>query len=114
MPPKKRRLMLLGGPGGKGADDETCATFVFEGESHTLGNALRSAVLQNPRVTFCGYSMPHPAEDKMFLRIQTVAGYPAQEALSQGLKDLKAMCQITKEAFKAAVQEHQEESATIE
>ena len=37
MPPKKRRLMLLGGPGGKGADDETCATFVFEGESHTLG-----------------------------------------------------------------------------
>ena len=81
---------------------------------HLPGNALRSAVLQNPRVTFCGYSMPHPAEDKMFLRIQTVAGYPAQEALSQGLKDLKAMCQITKEAFKAAVQEHQEESATIE
>lgn len=71
------------------------------------GNALRSAVLQNPRVTFCGYSMPHPAEDKMFFRIQTGDGYTAQEALHQGLEDLKAMCKITREAFKAAVQEHE-------
>jgi len=108
---KKRKLMLMGaGPGG-GANDPTCGTFVFEGESHTLGNALRTAVLQNPQVVFCGYSMPHPAEDKMLFRIQTVPDYTAQEALRKGFTDLKAMCQITKQAFNEAVQEHKAKEA---
>ena len=51
MPPKKRRLMLLGGPGGKGADDETCATFVFEGESHTLGKFSKHGI--SDALSFC-------------------------------------------------------------
>lgn len=85
--------------------DETCRTFIFENETHTLGNALRYAILQNPRVQFCGYSMPHPAEDKMLLRIQTVEGYSAPEALKQGLHDLKQMCQITRKTFQEAVEE---------
>ena len=33
--------------------------------------------------------MPHPAEDQMFLRIQTAEGVSAQDALRKGLKDLK-------------------------
>ena len=52
----------------------TCRTFVFKNEGHTLGNALRAVILQNPEVIFCGYTLPHPAEDQMHLRIQTVAG----------------------------------------
>merc|ERR1712026_438799 len=68
-----------------------CRTFVFKKEGHTLGNALRSAILQNPQVEFCGYSMPHPAEDQMHMRIQTVKGVDAQDALLKGLQDLKAM-----------------------
>ena len=43
-------------------------------EGHTLGNVLRSVIMQNPQVAFCGYSLPHPAEDQMHLRIQTVEG----------------------------------------
>ena len=53
----------------------TCRTFVFKNEGHTLGNALRAVILQNPEVIFCGYTLPHPAEDQMHLRIQTVAGW---------------------------------------
>ena len=102
----KRRLMLMG-TGSGGASDETRGTFVFEGESHTLGNALRSAVLENPKVMFCGYSIPHPAEDKMFFRIQTSPEYTSQEALKKGLEDLKAMCQITKKTFQDAVEDYQ-------
>ena len=60
----------------------------IRGETHTLGNALRNVILQNPNVIFCGYDMPHPAEDQMFLRIQTVEGVSAQDALRKGLKDL--------------------------
>ena len=70
------------------------------------GNALRSAVLENPKVMFCGYSMPHPAEDKMFFRIQTSPDYTAQDALKKGLEDLKEMCRITKKTFQDAVEEH--------
>ena len=74
-------------------------TFVFKGEGHTLGNALRTVILQNPQVEFCGYSLPHPAEDQMHLRIQTVEGVDAQDALLKGLVDLKKMALHTKEAF---------------
>ena len=56
-------------------------------ENHTLGNALRHVLLMNPRVMFAGYSMPHPFEDQMHLRIQTAEDYPAQEALKQALQD---------------------------
>ena len=92
--------------------DDTCRTFVFENETHTLGNALRFAILQNPMVMFCGYTMPHPSEEKMFLRIQTVEGYSAQDALRQGLKDLKGICQATKESFKDAVNNFNAEQET--
>ncbi|EZF25817.1 hypothetical protein H112_01848 [Trichophyton rubrum D6] len=50
---------------------ETAASFQFEGEDHTLGNALRYVIMKNPDVEFCGYTMPHPSEAKMNLRIQT-------------------------------------------
>ena len=43
--------------------------------------------------------------------IQTVPDYSAQEALKQGLTDLKAMCQITKQAFNQAVTEHKSKEA---
>ena len=49
--------------------------------------------------------MPHPAEDQMFLRIQTVEGVSAQDALRKGLKDLKDICKVTKEKFEKAVQD---------
>ena len=100
---EEQRLVVLAGDGKNDADDETCRTFIFKGETHTLGNALRSVILQNPEVLFCGYSMPHPAEDQMYLRIQTVEGITAQDALRKGLKDLREVCKVTKEKFEEAM-----------
>jgi len=82
-----------------------CRTFVFKNEGHTLGNALRSVIMQNPQVTFCGYSLPHPAEDQMHLRIQTVEDVDAQDALLKGLNDLKKMTLHTKEVFQKSVED---------
>ncbi len=118
-----RRLVMLAGDALSG---EACRTFIFKGESHTLGNALKNVILQNPAVTFCGYSIPHPAEDQvrhcmsvdddeflvchslsrflqMYLRIQTIEGTTAQDALRRGFKDLKAICQATRTVFKDAL-----------
>lgn len=47
-----------------------CATFIIKNEDHTLGNLLRYVITRYPDVEFCGYSMPHPSEAKMHLRIQ--------------------------------------------
>lgn len=45
-------------------------------EDHTLGNALRHVLMQNAEVDFCGYSVPHPSEPKMNLRLQTTGVCP--------------------------------------
>merc|ERR1712008_133589 len=84
-----------------------CRTFVFKNEGHTLGNVLRSVIMQNPQVAFCGYSLPHPAEGQMHLRIQTVEGVDAQDALLKGLTDLKKMTVHAKEVFQTAVDTQQ-------
>ncbi|KAJ3352100.1 DNA-directed RNA polymerases I and III subunit RPAC2, partial [Entophlyctis luteolus] len=52
-------------------DDPSAVTFVLRDEDHTLGNSLRYLLMKNPRVSFCGYSLPHPSEYKVNLRIQT-------------------------------------------
>ena len=67
-------------------------------------------MLQNPRVMFAGYSIPHPAEDQMHIRIQTEEEYPAQEALKQALRDLKSMAVLSKQKFKGAVVEYAHEN----
>jgi len=59
-------------------------TFQIHDEDHTLGNALRYIIMKkfvypvvgvdvngSPDVEFCGYSIPHPSEPKLNLRIQT-------------------------------------------
>ena len=78
---------------------DTAASFEFLDEDHTMGNALRYMIMKkyvshllsitpldscscsrwltysplynSPEVEFCGYSIPHPAEAKMNIRIQT-------------------------------------------
>ena len=97
------RLVVLAGDRDSG---DTCRTFIFHKENHTLGNALRHVLLQNPRVMFAGYSIPHPAEDQMHIRIQTVEDYPAQQALTQALRDLKSLAIISKQKFKDSAAEY--------
>ena len=79
-------------------EDDTCLTFVLRGEDHTLGNALRYVLMKNPDVEFCGYSIPHPSEDKMNIRVQTTAK-PAADVFRKALLDLKAMAEHIRTSF---------------
>ncbi|EFN77395.1 Probable DNA-directed RNA polymerases I and III subunit RPAC2 [Harpegnathos saltator] len=81
-------------------------TFVFMDEGHTLGNALKYVISQYPEVIMCGYTLQHPAESKMLLRIQTKNGN-AYELLKRGLEDLAKMCDHTIETFDKAYEEYQ-------
>ncbi|KAK8139241.1 hypothetical protein PG984_002621 [Apiospora sp. TS-2023a] len=99
---------------------ETAASFEFIDEGHTLGNALRYIIMKNPEVEFCAYSIPHPSEAKMNIRIQTygkdVAKFTpmlriamtdthtldtttATAALEKGLQDLDDLCDVVSEKF---------------
>lgn len=76
--------------------------------------------MSSPDVEFCGYSIPHPSEPKLNLRIQTYGsrdrgsisdmagdgGKTAVDALEKGLDDLMALCGAVEEKFHAALGEH--------
>ncbi|KAJ5600296.1 DNA-directed RNA polymerase I and III subunit [Penicillium hetheringtonii] len=100
----EKRVVVLPG------SSKTSASFQFEGEGHTMGNALRYAIMKNPAVEFCGYTIPHPSDAKMHLRIQTTENTTALEALEKGFSDLMDLCDVVSEKFTAARDQFNEES----
>ncbi|KAI5950938.1 RPC19 [Candida jiufengensis] len=79
------------------SEDGTSASFQILEEDHTLGNALRYMIMKNPEVEFCGYSIPHPSENKLNIRIQTYGNITAIEALHQGLDNLSDLCGVVED-----------------
>ncbi|OJD31596.1 dna-directed rna polymerase i and iii 14 kda polypeptide [Diplodia corticola] len=90
---EKQRIRVLPG------SENTAASFEFENEDHTLGNALRYIIMKNPAVEFCGYSIPHPSEPKMNLRIQTYDDVSVYDVLEKGLDDLAELCDVVIDKF---------------
>jgi len=46
-------------------------TFAIGDEDHTLGNAVRHVLMNNSKIAFAGYSVPHPSEPVVHIRVQT-------------------------------------------
>jgi DNA-directed RNA polymerase I and III subunit RPAC2 len=67
-----------------------------------MGNALRQAINPNPAVRFCGYSVPHPAEKKMRIRIQCEEGANIIDIVNQGLDDFSQWCANVEREFGVA------------
>ncbi|KAG8051262.1 hypothetical protein GUJ93_ZPchr0009g475 [Zizania palustris] len=82
--------------------DSTASSFSIMEEDHTLANSVRFVLNQDPRVAFCGYSIPHPADNKVNIRVQTT-GDPAKDVLKDSLQDLMIMCQHVRGTFDNAV-----------
>ena len=78
-----------------------------------MGNTLRYILNKTPEVSFVGYSVPHPAEPKMNLRLQTV-GPPATEVLLNALSTIHQVGSHVLTTFDAAVEEHQRKKAAGE
>jgi len=74
-----------------------------------LGNALRHILIKRPDVEFCGYSIPHPSETFMNLRLQTIEKN-SNEVLKEGLKDLATLCDIIDSKFDDALAKFQKKS----
>ncbi|KAG2673279.1 hypothetical protein I3843_13G070600 [Carya illinoinensis] len=85
--------------------DNTKSTFSLADEDHTLANAIRFTLNQDPRVSFSGYSIPHPSENRVNIRVQTT-GAPAGEVLKDACQDLMMMCQHVRSTFDKAVSDY--------
>lgn len=93
-------------------DDEShkSGIITFEKETHTMGNALRQAILNvrengESKVNFCGYTVPHPAEERMVIRIQLNNDCEKDliDVACDGLNNFSEWCVGTIAAFDAAV-----------
>jgi len=64
----------------------------------------RYVVMMDPRVEFCGYSVPHPAEEKINFRIQTDGSCSAIDALRTGTTNLQQAAEVLLKTFNKAIE----------
>ena len=94
----------------KTGQNDGSATFILGDEDHTLGNVLRHVLMQTAGTEFCGYSVPHPSEPYVHLRVQTDGEKTASGMLKEGLKELGAACDTIESAFDDAFQTFESEN----
>ncbi|EIW84710.1 RBP11-like subunits of RNA polymerase [Coniophora puteana RWD-64-598 SS2] len=81
------------------AADLSAATYQIFDESHTMGNALRWMLMKNPKVEFCGYSVPHPSENHINVRIQMYDELSSLDALLEALSNLDDLCETVEQKY---------------
>lgn len=86
--------------------------FLIRGHDHTLGNLLQTWLVENhiqgdanPKITYAGYSVPHPLRDEMVLRIGVEDGEEAtaRQALAEAAKGCVDMFQKLRTAWRASI-----------
>jgi len=68
----------------RGTGDPCARTFAIGDEDHTLGNALRHVLLHHSQIGFAGYSVPHPSEPVVHIRVQTLPPPPPPKTTTKG------------------------------
>jgi DNA-directed RNA polymerases I and III subunit RPAC2 len=105
----------------KGSGPASSRTFCIGGEDHTLGNAVRHVLIRNKAVGFAGYSVPHPSEPVVQIRVQTIAPTKGQnppitaiEALKESCQTLYDQCDIVLEKLEELMPEVREDRLRME
>ena len=70
----------------------------------------RYVVMKDARVEFCGYSVPHPSEDKINFRIQTDTTCSAEDALRTGLDNPQQATEVVLKKFEKAMAKHKKQT----
>jgi DNA-directed RNA polymerase subunit L len=85
--------------------------FIIRGQDHTFGNLIQTWLVENhieggaePKITYAGYSIPHPLRDEMLLRIGVKDGSEetARFALQEAARSCTTMFQQMRNAWKNA------------
>ncbi|XP_050434691.1 probable DNA-directed RNA polymerases I and III subunit RPAC2 isoform X2 [Adelges cooleyi] len=78
-------------------------TFVFEDEGHTLGSLLTYVLESFPETDFCAYSIRHPSENRIYVRLKVRPGNSVEDVFKKGIDELNKMFSHVKKTFKKAV-----------
>jgi DNA-directed RNA polymerase subunit L len=96
--------------------------FLIRGHDHTLGNLLQTWLVENhiegtaePKITYAGYSIPHPLRDEMVLRIGVEDGeeIKARRAFAEAARGCSRMFSEMLIAWKKATTGNLGSSPTI-
>ena len=98
----------------RGTGPATSRTFAIGNEDHTLGNALRHVLIQNAKVGFAGYSVPHPADPVVHIRVQANEPTTAVEALQEACDTLYDQCDIVLQKLEEKLPEVRQDKVQIE
>lgn len=95
----------------RGTGPPTSRTFAIGDEDHTIGNAVRHILMQDERVNFAGYSVPHPSEPIVHIRVQTnpKSDCTATAALKDACQTLDTQCQQVLDRLEALLPETKED-----
>lgn len=90
-------------------------TFAIGYEDHTLGNALRHVLIQNAKVGFAGYSVPHPSEPVVHIRVQTnEPETTAISALQEACETLSKQCEMVLEKLEGRLPEVKQDKVDLD
>lgn len=78
---------------------------MFQNEDHTLGNVLRVVLAGHPDVEFVGYTIPHPSDNKMNLRLQT-STKKSNDVLQEGFNNVQMISKTIREEFTKALKKY--------
>mmetsp|Transcript_3292 Transcript_3292/g.7237 ORF Transcript_3292/g.7237 Transcript_3292/m.7237 type:complete len:145 (+) Transcript_3292:136-570(+) len=98
----------------KGTGPPSNRTFAIGNEDHTLGNSLRHILVQNSKVEFAGYSVPHPSEPIVHIRVQTNEPITAIEALRESCETLHEQCDYVLQQLEAKLPEIRDDSEALQ
>lgn len=118
--PKAKKLLEIRGTG-----PPSSRTFCLGNEDHTIGNSLRHILIQNERVGFAGYSVPHPSEPVVQIRVQTIPPRargisrespppPAVEVLQEACTTLHSQCEFVLQKLEALIPHVREDRERLE
>lgn len=100
----------------RGNGPPSSRTFAIGDEDHTLGNSLRHVLMQNAKVEFAAYSVPHPSEPIVHIRVQTnkKANITAVDALKEGCATLYDQCAYVLDQLETVLPETKEDRIKME
>jgi DNA-directed RNA polymerase I and III subunit RPAC2 len=98
----------------RGTGPETSRTFAIGDEDHTLGNAMRHILIQNAKVGFAGYSVPHPSEPVVHIRVQAQPGTTAVQALEEACETLREQCDLVLQKLEEKLPEVRQDRINLE
>ena len=88
---------------------ENYSSFIIENEDHTLGDLIRMKLVNNERVLFAGYMIPHPLDlkNRMIIRVRTTEDLSPEQALQDAIEAALEEISGLEESFKAEIQSTQ-------